>query len=388
MEKSYAGADKRLKYLFENASKVEFTQILDEGEMIGTLNIDGTDTDLYAPEQTEVAVETIATQGTAIAIITIDGQDNIIYSPVTSEVKYNTLLGSRITIEEEGEEGIIVIYDEPTYQVGKLNINGADEYVPTQDTEVVPDKQYYTVEISYNLVIPTPGDSPVLLHWYEYDGDKYVKSTDTVVVEGKDYYEKEMEATPVIPYGDENPQEAGWYELNATVFPVFAPPALGVSYRSNFNSGITVGTITARYITHDSQHEESPTVVDTQTFDIIMPSDGGGSVVSYYQMLHEGTLIGIITIDGISRNIYAPSGVTDVCVDGESVVDENHVAQISSYKDDLDRIYNVCVGMGQTPPSHNFADVMLTAMFAISGGNYRSAESMLNMGMRYFSKEV
>jgi hypothetical protein len=56
-----------------------------------------------------------------------------------------------------------------------------------------------------------------------------------------------------------------------------------------------------------------------------------------------------------------------------------------SIQADLDRIYNVCVSMGSTPPSHSFGDVMLTALYTIGGGmQYKEVESTLNMNMRYF----
>lgn len=400
MRKTYAGQDKRLKYLFDNASSVSYTPAPGwehDGELIGVITIDGQAINVFAPEQTEVDVHTIASQGTAIAIITVDGQDYVIYSPIASHVRYDDLAGDSIVAYEEDPQTHydVEVYNQPTYQVGKLNINNGKEYVPTEDTEVVPDKEYYElVSSEYTEVIPEEGDSPVLMGWYEYEDGEYVLSEDYTPVTGKTYYEREDTFEPVVPTGNENPHEQGWYERAATVFPIRVPAAFGLGYKSNYQSGINVGTIIARYMVQNPQQEDEAVVVHKDTFDIIIPAGGGGgSVVDYTQILEEGTLIGCISINGIPTNIYAPEGgVSDVCVNGESVVDENHVAQIDSIqpslKDDIDRIYNVCVGMGHTPPTHEFADVMLTAMFAIGGGNYRSAESTLNMGMRYFTKEV
>lgn len=394
MRKPYIGQDRKLKYLFENASEVSCNQIWNSGQKIATITIDGNLTEIYAPEQTDVNVQTIATQGIAIGVITVDGQDHILYSPVASKVKYSDLVGDNIV----AEDGADVVYNQPTYQVGKLNINNGKEYELTEDTEVIPDKEYFElVSTEYNEVTPEEGDSPVLMGWYEYDDeeDEYFPSSDYVPVSGKTYYEREDTFEPVVPIGNENPHTEGWYERAGSVFPIRVPAAFGLSFTPHYPiGGINVGTFKARYIVQDPQHEDQAIVAHEDTFDIIVPAGGGsGSVVNYDQILDEGTLIGRITINGISTNIYAPEGgVSDVCVNGESVVDENHVAQIDSIqpslKDDIDRIYNVCVGMGHTPPTHEFADVMLTAMFAIGGGNYRSAESTLNMGMRYFTKEV
>lgn len=399
MQKSYAGSDKRLQYLFQNAKDVSLTRVLNSGTKIAEIGIDGQITEVFAPTQTNVSVNTIASQGTAIAVMTVNNQDYILYCPVASDVGFNTLVENRITayetIEEGGTTRTIVVYDEPTYQVGKIHIDNGEEYELTTDTTVEQGKQYYELTTDYDAVTPQAGDSPVLLRWYERVNNAYVLSTDTTVVSGKTYYEREDIYQTVTPIGTENPSSEGWYELSASVFPVMSPPALGISYESNYLTGINVGKIVARYITHDPLHEDEATVADKQEFDIIIPTGGGGgSVVSYTQVLLSGTLIGRITIDGIPTEIYAPSGggtgdVVDVRVNNESVVDENHVAHIDgmqpSLQDDIDRIYNVCVNMGQTPPSHGFADVMLTAMFAISGKQYKSVESTLDMGMRYFT---
>lgn len=133
----------------------------------------------------------------------------------------------------------------------------------------------------------------------------------------------------------------------------------------------------------------------TETIDKLIISaegggSGGGSDVSYEQILPTGTVIGRITIDGDSTTIFAPSGgsgggrVEDVYVDGNSVVDENDIAQISmlgyattgelqyeinnlraSFQVGVDRIYDACVRKGSTPASHSLADV-ITAIYQIN----------------------
>lgn len=108
-----------------------------------------------------------------------------------------------------------------------------------------------------------------------------------------------------------------------------------------------------------------------------------------------GTVVGNLTsilIDGSKYTI--PTGGTgnieDVCVNGTSVVDNNNIAQIDltgyqlSLQSEIDKIYDFCVRMGRTPPSHDFSDVMITAIFAANGGQYIGVESTLNTNMRYF----
>ena len=99
----------------------------------------------------------------------------------------------------------------------------------------------------------------------------------------------------------------------------------------------------------------------------------------------------------------APTGgsgtgnVDDVYVNGQSVLDSNHIAQIdlsgyqTNLQSEIDRIYDVCVSMGSTPPSHGFADVLLTALYTIGGGKkYVDIDSTSTTNMRYFghAKEV
>jgi hypothetical protein len=66
---------------------------------------------------------------------------------------------------------------------------------------------------------------------------------------------------------------------------------------------------------------------------------GGGSDVSITPTLSTGTKIADYSIDGTSGELYAPTGgggtgnVDDVYVNGTSVLDSNHIAQIKSYKE-------------------------------------------------------
>lgn len=66
-------------------STVTVTQVLTSGTKIATIGVDGTDTDLYAPDGggggSTVSVTQIQSTGTKIATITVDGNGTDLYSP-------------------------------------------------------------------------------------------------------------------------------------------------------------------------------------------------------------------------------------------------------------------------------------------------------------------
>lgn len=411
MQATYSGADNRLKYLFQNANSVSVTQSLSSGTKIGSISIDGVSTDLYAPSGggSSVHCNPIVDHGTPIAIFTISGTDYVIYSPVTSEVEFTDLIGDELNYSD-GLNPPQFVYREDTYKIGELVINNGSEYRLTQDTSVDNSKTYYSRSETYSAVVTQVGDIPVVEGWYEYVNGQYVLSTDTSVMAGKTYYEVSYHYTAVTPSAGDNPAQQGWYEASNLPIPIYAPPPIAVEYNSNYNQGVLVGTLKVTKLVNDPNDETQPSVADTDTFDIIVPSgSGGGSIVSYSQLYPStGEHIGTITIDGVAQNIYAPAGggsgnVADVYVDGSSVLDANHIAQIdltgyatdtelstaianlqASFQDGVDRIYEACVRKGSTPASHSLADV-IDAIYAIGGNmDYRNVESTLTMNMRYF----
>ena len=409
MQATYAGADARLQYLFQNAKNVSATPILSSGTKIGTITIDGTGVDLYAPSSSGgVSCQPLTNEGTAVAIFTIGNRDYIIYCPVSSEVEFHGLLESHTEVIEQSQSQIEILYDEDNYKIGTLTIQNGDEYRLTTDTTVHLGKTYYSRTDVYSSVTPSAGDNPVALGWYEFVGGAYVRTTDTSVVSGKTYYALTSTYSAVTPESGDNPSEEGWYELSMSSFPIYSPPAIGVTYQSNLNSGYNVGTLIVRTVTNDPTHEDTAAVTKEETFDIIVPTGSGGSIVSYTQILQSGTHIGTISIDGTSTNIYAPSGggtgdVADVYVNGSSVLDANKIAQIdltgyatdnelasavatlqANFQAGVDSIYNACVRKGSTPASHSLADVV-DAIYAIGGNvDYRNVESTMTMNMRYF----
>ena len=82
MKKQYAGADRALTYLFENANEVEIQNILVSGTLSAIISIDGTEYNLYSDTGDEVLYNQIQQSGTKIAQISINGNITDIYAPV------------------------------------------------------------------------------------------------------------------------------------------------------------------------------------------------------------------------------------------------------------------------------------------------------------------
>lgn len=415
MQATYSGADKRLQYLFQNAKNVSFTQTLATGTLIGSLTIDGVATNLYAPNGGgggggAVTCTPLLMEGTAIARFTIDNQSYMIYAPEANTVSFTGFVTDEINVVDQHDPQHPIYYNAPTVKVGNLVISNGEDYRLSSDISVVPGKAYYERTDTYSPVTPMSGDNPATQGWYELVQGSYVLTSDQTVVSGKTYYRRSSTYDIVTPQSGDSPQSEGWYELSGTPLPIYAPPALGVVYNSNYNSGILCGTLKVRTIASNPHDDTELIIADEQSFDVIIPSgSSGGSVVSYSQLYPStGEHIGTITIDGYAQNIYAPSGggsgnVADVYVDGSSVLDSNHIAQINltgyatdselssavatlqaNFQDGVDRIYEACVRKGSTPASHSLSDV-IDAIYAIGGQmEYRDVESTLTMNMRYF----
>jgi len=215
----------------------------------------------------------------------------------------------------------------------------------------------------------TVDGTPVTIYSPSGDYDAIVESTMEVTEENEQHVEVTVYDEPTLRIGSIGAE------------PVYVPAGTAVDYVSEYQQGIVLGTMYVRYFGNNPDYDpddpssEKYAVIDKQPFEIIMPSGGGGgSVVSWTQIENAGTKIAQITIDG---------RVQEVFVDLRGYQ--------TSLQADIDRIYNVCVSLGSTPPSHGFADVMLTAMFAIKAGTqYVEVESEMEMNMRYFGhvKEV
>lgn len=115
----------KLDGIAEGADDVKFAQVLTGGTKIGTITINGTATDIYAPagssgeEGSTVSYTPIVTSGVQLGTIVIDGVSKVIYAPEDA--------GSDVTWSATQTSGT---------KIGTLNVDGTDYvlYAPTPTT--------------------------------------------------------------------------------------------------------------------------------------------------------------------------------------------------------------------------------------------------------------
>lgn len=124
MQGTYNGDSKKFKYLFEHASEVDISGLLQSGTTIATLTIDGQPNEIKAPAGGGVSCETFYDTGTLLATFLIGEDTYNIYTPQASEVEYTDLIDDELeAYEADGQEQIIA-YHQPTYKIGELSIDG------------------------------------------------------------------------------------------------------------------------------------------------------------------------------------------------------------------------------------------------------------------------
>ena len=81
MVAGYTGFDKRLKYLFDNATEVSATALYNSGTLIGTITVDGQTVNIYAPSGggSTVTYSEGLQSGTLVGTLTIDGVSHNLY---------------------------------------------------------------------------------------------------------------------------------------------------------------------------------------------------------------------------------------------------------------------------------------------------------------------
>jgi hypothetical protein len=123
MQGTYSGNSKKLKYLFEHATEVVVSNVLSNGTVVATLTVDGQAYQIKVPAG-GIVVETLVETGTPIATITVGQETYTLKCPVTSEVEYTDLIGDEIEATETVGGEPVIVYHEPTYQIGKVEIDG------------------------------------------------------------------------------------------------------------------------------------------------------------------------------------------------------------------------------------------------------------------------
>ena len=157
MIKQYAGADRALTYLFENANKVEIQRILTTGTLSAIISIDGTDYNLYSDSGDEVLYNQIQQSGTKIAQISINGSITDIYAPTAGGATQLTGL-SDVSVSSLAD-GQILKYDATNQEWVNANESGGGSSTLAGLTDV-------------NLTTPTNGQ--VLT--YDATNDEWVNA--------------------------------------------------------------------------------------------------------------------------------------------------------------------------------------------------------------------
>ena len=111
MQAGYTGFDKRLKYLFDNATEVSATADYSSGTRIGTITIDGQALNLYIPSSggSVVSYNEGLQSGTLVGTLTIDGVSHSLYC---TEVEANPAGAATGTLTKLGVDG--TVYDLPS----------------------------------------------------------------------------------------------------------------------------------------------------------------------------------------------------------------------------------------------------------------------------------
>ena len=123
----------KLENISESADSVSFTPAKTEGSKIGTININGEDTDMYADA---VSFTPAKTEGSKIGTININGENTDMYADAVSFTPAKTE-GSKIGTININGENTDMFADAVKYtsaidngtKIGTININGEDKDV-------------------------------------------------------------------------------------------------------------------------------------------------------------------------------------------------------------------------------------------------------------------
>lgn len=161
MQGTYNGADKKLQYLFDHATEVSISGLLQSGTTIATLTIDGEPNVIKAPAG-GVSCETYYSEGTLLATFTI-GQDTYdIYTPQASEVGYTDLIEDELTVYEQQSGQSVEVYNQPTYKIGEFDIDGTTVPIYAPPATGVKYESYFTPQqgtIVGKLIVRTIGNN-------------------------------------------------------------------------------------------------------------------------------------------------------------------------------------------------------------------------------------
>ena len=156
MQGTYNGSSKKFKYLFDHATEVEVSGLQQTGTAVATLTVDGQAYTVKVPGSGGVSCETLVSTGTKIAILTIGQDDYDFYCPVASEVEYTDLIDDELTVYESSGGQQTIVYNEPTYKIGEIDIDGVTTpiYAPPA-TAVVYESNINQGVVAGKLIVRT-----------------------------------------------------------------------------------------------------------------------------------------------------------------------------------------------------------------------------------------
>lgn len=319
MQAGYTGFDKRLKYLFDNATEVSATASLSSGTPIGTITVDGNTLTLYAPSGggSNVAYTEGLASGVLVGRLSIDGVSHNLYAP------HGVTCGS--ADPTGGDDGDFYV------QISVLNSSSADIFgSPTADSgdgyEITVDESIYGTYDAHEGFGTGAG-------WgANGTGDNYLQYART------DNKQFAIESLTICTY----------YTGSVVDFQSDTTIIEGSNDGTNWTA---IDTISGKG------------TIDTPRTIAIASS-------SYYKMFrfqcnsenNEFTGLKGIIATGPSRTIsivdywIKRNGMWVKCPNYATDAD---IAQLqSNFQAGVDSVYNACVTKGSTPASHSLSDVV------------------------------
>lgn len=409
MQKSFSGRDKAIDYLFDNASEVSFAQTLQSGTQIGTITIDGNDTEIYAPAGSSVAVTPVALTGNTVATMRVGGTDYTLKSGDLATVEPH--LSNNMKVEEPHPSlpTTVTVYEEPT--VNAATVNNIPIYIPcatgidyeTRYTEGIimgkiivrymgvnpnydpddPDSEQYMVvdKIPLELVLPPIGGSTVTWQQVQQSGTRIAvitidgRSTDIYAPDGG----SDVEANPsgaatdtleklrvgstiydlqnfiFLPtlYGTTEAEVGVWKDNKPLYQKTIITNADLTVVNSEYRTVPTTATfsgigelVDAEYVSTTGAVPDAGVINFKMVSDVLKASSIGETVI------HSGAVITV----RYTKSADTPGSGT---WSGVGVATKDDISALqASFQDGVDAIYDACVAKGSTPASHSLSDVV------------------------------
>lgn len=312
-------------------SEVTWTQTLDTGTKIASIDIDGASTDVYAPKPTSVTATATLTQGTEIGSINVDGSTTTFYSPESLLTERSIFYGTCTTAGDLSNKAVTLDPSSalifPSVRATGLLLCVKYSYTNTYPTPSITVTDHVTtrkiVSSSSSAVKSSRNAGGMANGWtlYMYAGDVWVYIADSSLG-FKTYYgictgsTATLTATTQIYYHIQTGDYTG-----STVFTLKDDSTVSIKFGSNVvaNATLNIDSTGAFPIWWRGIAISSGVILagDTATFLFdglhyqLISIDRVGSTVAISPSIVSGTQIGTVTVDGVSTTLYAPSVPVD-----------------------------------------------------------------------------